>query len=114
MKETYIRFMAPVIPGSIDVLMKIIDQKIHHGYERLHLMLSSPGGSVFHGLSVYNYLKGAPIEVHTYNFGERRFHWSSDLLCWLEAVLRAARPLFDSWRSHEFQRKCQHGRVPAP
>ena len=69
MKETYVRFMAPVIPGSIDVLMKIIDQKIHKKYERLHLMLSSPGGSVFHGLSVYNYLKGAPIEVHTYNFG---------------------------------------------
>jgi len=68
-KETYIRFMAPVIPGSINVLMKIIDEKIHQGYERLHLMLSSPGGSVFHGLSVYNYLKGAPIEVHTYNFG---------------------------------------------
>jgi ATP-dependent Clp protease protease subunit len=69
MKETYIRFMAPVIPGSIDFLMKIIDQKIHQRYERLHLMLSSPGGSVFHGLSVYNCLKGAPIEVHTYNFG---------------------------------------------
>ena len=69
MKETYIRFMAPVIPGSIDALMKIIDQKIHQGVERLHLMLSSPGGSVFHGLSVYNYLKGSPIDVHTYNFG---------------------------------------------
>jgi hypothetical protein len=32
-------------------------------------MISSPGGSVFHGLSVYNFLKGAPIEVYTYNFG---------------------------------------------
>ena len=69
MKEVYVRFMAPVIPTTIDYLMKIVDKKLHDKYERLHLLLSSPGGSVFHGLSVYNFLKGAPIEVHTYNFG---------------------------------------------
>ncbi len=69
MKETYIRFMAPVIPQTINHLMKIVDDKIHGKYERLNLLLSSPGGSVFHGLSVYNFLKGAPIEVYTYNFG---------------------------------------------
>lgn len=69
MKEVYVRFMAPVIPATIDHLMKIVDKKLHEKYERLNLLLSSPGGSVFHGLSVYNFLKGAPIEVHTYNFG---------------------------------------------
>ncbi|GAG04670.1 unnamed protein product, partial [marine sediment metagenome] len=69
MKEIYIRFMAPVIPVTIDHLMKIIDTKLHEKYERINLLLSSPGGSVFHGLSVYNFLKGAPIEVYTYNFG---------------------------------------------
>jgi ATP-dependent Clp protease protease subunit len=37
--------------------------------ERLHILVSSPGGSVFHGLSIYNFLKGAPVEVFTYNFG---------------------------------------------
>jgi ATP-dependent Clp protease, protease subunit len=68
-KETYIRFMAPVIPATIDNLMKIVDQKLHQKYERIHLLVSSPGGSVFHGLSVYNFLKGAPVEVYTYNFG---------------------------------------------
>jgi ATP-dependent Clp protease protease subunit len=69
MKESYIRFMAPIIPQTIDTLLKIIDQKIHRKYERIHLMISSPGGSVFHGLSVYNFLKGAPIEIFSYNFG---------------------------------------------
>jgi ATP-dependent Clp protease, protease subunit len=48
---------------------KIIDKKIKEKTERIHLLLSSPGGSVFHGLSLYNFLKGAPVEVHTYNFG---------------------------------------------
>ncbi|UCH96253.1 MAG: ATP-dependent Clp protease proteolytic subunit [Candidatus Aminicenantes bacterium] len=69
MKESYIRFMAPIIPQTIDTLLKIIDQKIHQKYGRIHLMISSPGGSVFHGLSVYNFLKGVPIEVFSYNFG---------------------------------------------
>ncbi|MBU1261084.1 MAG: ATP-dependent Clp protease proteolytic subunit [Planctomycetes bacterium] len=69
MKETYVRFMAPVLPKTIDHLMRIVDQKLHQKYERFHLLLSSPGGSVFHGLSVYNFLKGAPIQVYTYNFG---------------------------------------------
>nr|WP_320160607.1 ATP-dependent Clp protease proteolytic subunit [uncultured Methanoregula sp.] len=69
MKEAYIRFMAQVNPQTTDQLLKIIDQKIKEKYQKIHLMISSPGGSVFHGLSVYNFLKGAPIEVDTYNFG---------------------------------------------
>lgn len=69
MKEAYIRFMAPVVPQTSDQLFKIIDRKIKEKTEKIHLLLSSPGGSVFHGLSLYNFLKGAPIEVNTYNFG---------------------------------------------
>jgi ATP-dependent Clp protease, protease subunit len=68
-RETWIRFMAPVIPQTATQLLQTIDRKIAEGYERIHLMISSPGGSVFHGLSIYNYLKGAPVAVDTYNFG---------------------------------------------
>jgi ATP-dependent Clp protease protease subunit len=69
MKEMFIRFMAPVIPVTVEHLMRIVDKKLNEKYDRLNLLLSSPGGSVFHGLSVYNFLKGIPIQVHTYNFG---------------------------------------------
>lgn len=69
MSEAYIRLLAPVIPETTDRLFKILDQKIGTGVKKIHLLISSPGGSVFHGLSIYNYLKGAPIEVDTYNFG---------------------------------------------
>ena len=69
MKEAFIRFMAPVVPQTSDQLFKIIDQKIKEKTGRIHLLLSSPGGSVFHGLSLYNFLKRAPLEVFTYNFG---------------------------------------------
>jgi ATP-dependent Clp protease protease subunit len=69
MKEAWIRFMAPVDPRTAANLFQIVDLKIKEKCERLHLMLSSPGGMVFHGLSLYNFLKGAPVEVYTYNFG---------------------------------------------
>jgi ATP-dependent Clp endopeptidase proteolytic subunit ClpP len=67
--EAWIRFMAPVMPQSTTALLKVVDQKISTGARHIHLMLSSPGGSVFHGLSIHNFLRGAPIEVTTYNFG---------------------------------------------
>ena len=68
MKEAYIRFMAPIIPQTTNALFQIIDGKLKQKVERLHVMISSPGGSVFHGLSVHNFLKGSPIEIYTYNF----------------------------------------------
>jgi len=61
--------MAPVHPQSADTLFRILDRKLQEKCTRIHLMISSPGGSVFHGLSIYNFLKGAPYEVFTYNFG---------------------------------------------
>lgn len=69
MKEAYIRFMAPILPQTTHELLQIVDRKIKEKCTRIHIMISSPGGSVFHGLSLYNFLKGAPIEVYTYNFG---------------------------------------------
>jgi ATP-dependent Clp protease protease subunit len=68
MKEAWIRFMAPVIPPTADSLFRIVDKKFKEKAERIHLMISSPGGSVFHGLSIYNFLKGSPMEIYTYNF----------------------------------------------
>ena len=59
----------PQYTATIKIMTKIVDKKLHDKYDQLNLLLSSPGGSVFHGLSVYNFLKGAPIEVYTYNFG---------------------------------------------
>jgi ATP-dependent Clp protease protease subunit len=67
--ETFIRFMAPVNGTSATTLMKCIDEALSKNVDHIHLMLSSPGGSVFHGLSIHNFLKGSPVDVTTYNFG---------------------------------------------
>jgi ATP-dependent Clp protease protease subunit len=67
--EAAIRFLSPVDQFSTNQLFGSIDQLLGEGFTKIRLLLSTPGGSVFHGLSVYNYLKGLPIEVDTYNFG---------------------------------------------
>lgn len=52
-QQAWIRFMAPVIPQTVGTLFQSIDQALAGGAKHLHLMISSPGGSVFHGLSAH-------------------------------------------------------------
>ncbi|MBU3636062.1 ClpP family protease [Polynucleobacter sp. es-MAR-4] len=66
---SWIRFMAPVTAQTTDSLFKSIDQVMLRGHDHIHLMISSPGGSVLHGLSAHNYLRGIGLPVTTYNFG---------------------------------------------
>ncbi len=67
--EAAIRFLSPVTSQTANLLFRAVDILVNKNCKKLHLLISSPGGSVFHGLSLYNYLKGIPIEVDTYNFG---------------------------------------------
>ena len=64
-----IKFFAPVIDITVNTLMDAIDQRMKQGQRKFLILVSSPGGSVFHGLSAYNYLKGLPADVITHNFG---------------------------------------------
>ncbi len=68
-KPIVIKFFAPVIDVTINALMSAIDQKMKQGATQFVILVSSPGGSVFHGLSAYNYLKGLPVTISTHNFG---------------------------------------------
>jgi ATP-dependent Clp protease protease subunit len=69
MKPVVIRFFAPVIDATVNALMNAVDQKMKQGTKDFIILISSPGGSVIHGLSVYNYLKGLPASITTHNFG---------------------------------------------
>ncbi len=66
---TVIKFFAPVINPTINALMNALDQKLRVGQRSFILLISSPGGDVFHGLTMYNYLKGIPADITTHNFG---------------------------------------------
>jgi ATP-dependent Clp protease, protease subunit len=64
-----IKFYSPVNEGSIGQLLKAVDQKLASGVDQFTLLISTSGGSVFHGLTACNYLKGIPAEVTTHNIG---------------------------------------------
>jgi len=68
-KPVVIKFFAPVIDATVNALMNAIDQKMKQGIRDFVILISSPGGSVIHGLSTYNYLKGLPATITTHNFG---------------------------------------------
>jgi ATP-dependent protease ClpP protease subunit len=68
-KPVVIKFFAPVIDVTINSLMNAIDDKMKKGVNNFIILISSPGGSVFHGLTAYNYLKGLPATITTHNFG---------------------------------------------
>ncbi len=68
-KTLYIKWFAPVNDATTQNLMSVLDNAYSSGIEHVVLLISSPGGSVYHGLSAHNYLKGLPIEITTHNFG---------------------------------------------
>lgn len=67
--ESYIKFYSQVNQSTAIQLQKIVEQQLLGGMKTLNLLLSTPGGSVHDGISLYNFLKGLPITVNTYNFG---------------------------------------------
>jgi ATP-dependent protease ClpP protease subunit len=50
-KTTYIKFLAGVTQQSINTLMQVVDAKLKEGTKRFILLISSPGGNVFYGLT---------------------------------------------------------------
>jgi ATP-dependent protease ClpP protease subunit len=69
LKTTHIRFFATVNHASVRRLMQTVESKVSEGVRRFVILMSSPGRTVYHGLSVHNFLKGVPVEVTTHNFG---------------------------------------------
>jgi ATP-dependent Clp protease protease subunit len=68
-KPVVIRFFSDIQENSINTLMQVVDSQLQQGVKEFVLLISSSGGTVFHGLSAYNYLKGVPATFVTHNFG---------------------------------------------
>jgi len=68
-KTAVIRFFAEVNPGTTGILLQTVDTQFKSGTRKFILLMSSGGGDVLSGFMVYNYLKGLPIELTTFNVG---------------------------------------------
>lgn len=68
-KTAVIRFFSDVNPGSVGMLLQTVDAQFKGGVRKFVILISSGGGDVLSGFMAYNYLKGLPIEVTTFNVG---------------------------------------------
>ena len=67
----------PVRDYTSAVIIKQLDSIISpkSSIKRVYLVMNSPGGSINAGITLYNYLRGMPVEVITHNIGQ------SDSIC---------------------------------
>jgi len=68
--ELYIRFRATVNSTTIRQLLECLDDRFRNACSLVHIMISTPGGSVKDGIDIYNYISALPMPVHTYNIGQ--------------------------------------------
>jgi ATP-dependent Clp protease, protease subunit len=68
-KAAVIRFFAEVNPGTVGALLQTVDAQYKSGMRKFVILMSSGGGDLLSGFMAYNYLKGLPIEVTTFNVG---------------------------------------------
>jgi ATP-dependent protease ClpP protease subunit len=69
MPTTYINFHAQVNPFTVQNLMTAISQKLASGTDQFYVMLSTPGGHVQSGITVYNFLRALPSRLTMHNIG---------------------------------------------
>lgn len=65
----YINFVADIYLSQVNVLIDTFIQLITQGNTEFILLLSSDGGSVTNGITLYNFLKSLPINLTIFNIG---------------------------------------------
>lgn len=68
-KTVYISFSAEINANTTESLIAIASQCAGQGVTDVYLMLSTPGGTVMHGLNLYNVLRAMPFTLTVHNVG---------------------------------------------
>lgn len=65
----YLSFSAEIMPQPTEQLIAAAATLTNQGATEIHLLLSTPGGSVMHGITIYNTLRALPVKLVTHNMG---------------------------------------------
>jgi ATP-dependent protease ClpP protease subunit len=65
----YVSFSAEIVPATTESLIAVMADCANKKVPHVYLMLSTPGGSVMHGLNLYNVLRAMPFKLTTHNVG---------------------------------------------
>lgn len=69
MPTTFINFHAGINPNTCQNLMTAVAQKLAAGTDHFYILLSTPGGEVQSGITVYNFLRSVPAQITMHNMG---------------------------------------------
>jgi ATP-dependent protease ClpP protease subunit len=67
--DAYVLFSAEIDPNTGELLIATMAELANRGLRRVTLAMSTPGGVVHKGLTIYNTLRGMPFELITHNVG---------------------------------------------
>jgi ATP-dependent protease ClpP protease subunit len=68
-KPLVIWFSAPIDQNSTDTLMNVLTNAYMQGIRDVHLLISTSGGGIMNGMTLFNFLRGLPINLTTHNVG---------------------------------------------
>jgi ATP-dependent protease ClpP protease subunit len=68
-QTVYVSFSAEINPQTTEALLGVCSDLVNAKVGTLYLLLSTPGGSVMHGLNLYNVLRALPLKLITHNVG---------------------------------------------
>jgi ATP-dependent protease ClpP protease subunit len=68
-RAAFVTFSAQIGPETADALFTTVLKLISPEVDASHLLLSTPGGSVMNGITLYNLLRGLPTHLVTHNVG---------------------------------------------
>jgi len=65
----YVSFTAEINPNTTESLIATCTNLVNNGVKKIYLLFSTPGGLVSHGMTLFNTLKGLPVELTIHNSG---------------------------------------------
>jgi len=65
----YINFSAEINPHTSEALMNFLADQLTKSEKEFYILLSSLGGSVKDGITLYNYIKSLPVKTIIHNIG---------------------------------------------
>lgn len=68
-ETVYVSFSAEINANTTESLIAVLANAANDGTDRVYLMLSTPGGTVMHGLNLYNMIRAMPFPVTIHNVG---------------------------------------------
>ncbi len=66
---TYVSFSAEISQQTTEALIAVFADLVNKKTKAVHLLLSTPGGTVTNGINLYNVLKALPLQLVTHNVG---------------------------------------------